>query len=27
VWFELHEELIQAAGRSREDEAKAGHAG
>lgn len=25
VWFELHEELIQALGLSREDEAKAGH--
>lgn len=26
VWFELHEELIVAAGLTREDEAKAGHA-
>jgi DNA-binding MarR family transcriptional regulator len=26
VWFELHEELIQAAGRNRADEASAGHA-
>lgn len=26
VWFELHEELIYAAGLTREDEAKAGHA-
>lgn len=26
VWFELHEELILAAGLTREDEAKAGHA-
>jgi hypothetical protein len=26
VWFELHEELIQAVGLSREDEAKTGHA-
>jgi hypothetical protein len=25
VWFELHEELIQAVGLTREDEAKAGH--
>jgi hypothetical protein len=27
VWFELHEELIGAAGLTREDEAKSGHAG
>jgi hypothetical protein len=27
VWFELHEELIQAAGLSRADEARRGHAG
>jgi hypothetical protein len=26
VWFELHEELIGAAGLTREDEAKTGHA-
>jgi hypothetical protein len=26
VWFELHEELMQAAGLTREDEAQAGHA-
>jgi hypothetical protein len=27
VWFELHEELIGAAGLTRQDEAEAGHAG